>query len=403
MNTTRTFLLAAVALLLAMPSLSHAIPAFARKYNVSCSTCHSMVPKLKPYGEDFAGNAFRLPDAPEPPRTYVETGDDMLLLHRFFPIALRFDGFLQYAKRDAGEFDFQAPYGVKLLSGGPISEHVGYYLYFYMNERGEVTGLEDALVHFNDLFGSDLDVIVGQFQVCDPLFKRELRLSLEDYEVYRMRPAQSHANLTYDRGIILSYGFDFGLDLVAQALNGNGIGEAENRIFDIDNGKAFAFRASQSLGPVRIGGFVYRGEEMFHNVLFSYPGGAQQVSDVRNVVTYAGPDLTIGNDYIELNAQYLHRIDSEIPFESPAGTALRENTMDGLMAELLWLPDGPESNWGFVGLYNRTEDNESGVLYHTATVSASRLLARNLRLIGEVTYDLEEETPRVSVGFVSGF
>ena len=30
---------------------------------------------------------------------------------------------------------------------------------------------------FNDLVG-DLDVIVGQFQVSDPLFKGELRLSL---------------------------------------------------------------------------------------------------------------------------------------------------------------------------------------------------------------------------------
>ncbi|MDX9759283.1 MAG: hypothetical protein RBU27_08995 [Bacteroidota bacterium] len=392
-----------LAILLALPSVSHAIPAFARKYNISCSTCHSMVPKLKPYGEDFAGNAFRLPDAPEPPRTYVEAGDDMMLLHRFFPIAVRFDGFLQYAKRDAGEFDFQAPYGVKLMSGGPVTEDIGYYMYFYMNERGEVAGLEDAYVHFNDLFGSDLDVMLGQFQVSDPLFKRELRLSLEDYEVYRMRPVHSHANLTYDRGVMLTYGFAFGLDLVAEALNGNGIGEAENRIFDIDNGKAFAFRASQSIGPVRVGGFVYRGEEMFHNVAFSYAGGALQVSDVKNVVTYFGPDLTIGNDYVELNAQYLHRIDSDIPFASTEGTALRENTMDGIMAELVWLPGGPESTWGFVGLYNMAEDKDSGWKYHTATLSASRLLARNLRLIGEVTYDLEEETPRVSVGFVSGF
>jgi hypothetical protein len=403
MNRISTFLLSALIVLLALPGTSHAIPAFARKYNVSCSTCHSSIPKLKPYGEDFAANAFRLPDAPEPPRTYVETGDDMLLLHRFFPIAVRFDGFLQYAKRDAGEFDFQAPYGVKLLSGGPVTEDVSYYMYFYMNERGEVTGLEDAFVYFNDLFGSDLDLTVGQFQVCDPLFKRELRLSLEDYEVYRMRPAWSHANLTYDRGVILGYGFDFGLDLVAQALNGNGIGGAVNKVFDIDNGKAFAFRASQSIGPVRIGGFYYQGEELFRDVLFSYEGGASQISDVKNVITYFGPDLTIGNEYIELNAQYLHRIDSDIPFQGALGTQLRENTMDGIMAELVYLPGGPDAKWSFIGLYNMTEDKDNARKYHTATFSAGRLLARNLRLIGEVTYDLEQETPRVSVGFVSGF
>ncbi len=37
---------------------------------------------------------------------------------------------------------------------------------------------------FNDLFGRDLDLYVGQFQVSDPLFKREIRLPFEDYQIY---------------------------------------------------------------------------------------------------------------------------------------------------------------------------------------------------------------------------
>ena len=37
---------------------------------------------------------------------------------------------------------------------------------------------------FNNVFGSELDISVGQFQVSDPLFKRELRLPFEDYQVY---------------------------------------------------------------------------------------------------------------------------------------------------------------------------------------------------------------------------
>ncbi|MFZ1729016.1 MAG: hypothetical protein WBQ23_13765 [Bacteroidota bacterium] len=403
MKALGTFLLASLIILFALPQQSAAIPAFARKYKVSCSTCHTLVPKLKSYGEEFAANGFRLPDAPEPPRTYVDAGDDMLTLHRFIPLAIRFDGFLQYAKRDAGEFDFQAPYGVKLLSGGPVTDNISYYLYFYMSERGEITGLEDAFVQFNNLFGSNFDLFVGQFQVCDPLFKRELRLTLEDYEVYRMRPEYSHANLTYDRGVILNYGFDFGLDLTVQALNGNGIGPAENKVFDIDNGKAVAFRASQHIGPVRIGGFYYRGEELYRDFTFSYESGASQMRDVKNVLQYFGPDITVGNDYLELNAQYLHRIDSDMPYQAPLGTMLRENTMDGLMAELIYMPDGPMSNWGFVGMYNMTEDKDNERKYQTATLSVSRLLARNFRLIGEVTYDLEAELPRVSLGFVSGF
>src|SRR3546814_13507529 len=54
-------------------------------------------------------------------------------------------------------------------------------------ERGEVAGLEDAYLQFNDVLGSGVDVIAGQFQVSDPLFKRELRLEYEDYMPYRVR------------------------------------------------------------------------------------------------------------------------------------------------------------------------------------------------------------------------
>ena len=46
-----------------------AMPAFARKYQMSCKTCHSPFPKLKPYGEEFAGNGFVLKDK-EAPRYY---------------------------------------------------------------------------------------------------------------------------------------------------------------------------------------------------------------------------------------------------------------------------------------------------------------------------------------------
>ena len=391
-RTLSALLLLLIALLL-LPDQSSAIPAFARKYNVSCTTCHSVAPKLKEYGEDFAGNAFNLPDAPPPARAYVDAGDDMLMLHRFFPIAVRFDGYLQWADRGRGKFDFQSPYGVKLMSGGPISPHVGYYMYFFMNERGEVTGLEDAYVHFNDIFNSGFDIMVGQFQVCDPLFKRELRLTLEDYEVYKMRPFESRASLTYDRGVMVTYGFDFGLDLTGEVLNGNGIGQAGNKSFDVDNGKAFAFRASQSLGPVRIGGFLYGAEEAIYNGNFY----------VTNAVTVFGPDLTIGNDYLEFNAQYLLRKDDAIPTFSQGRLLKAESEMNGIMLEMLYLPDADKSIMTFAALYNRIEEKDAEILYHTATASIGYLLARNLRLIGEATYDIKLEKPKLSLGFISAF
>ena len=55
--------LLAAAFLAAMlaPRSASAIPAFARKYGTSCLTCHTVYPKLTPFGEAFRRNGFRFP------------------------------------------------------------------------------------------------------------------------------------------------------------------------------------------------------------------------------------------------------------------------------------------------------------------------------------------------------
>ncbi|MEI6901172.1 MAG: hypothetical protein WCL00_14945, partial [Bacteroidota bacterium] len=48
-------------LILLTTGASQAIPAFARKYNTSCVTCHDAYPKLNPFGEAFRMNGYRYP------------------------------------------------------------------------------------------------------------------------------------------------------------------------------------------------------------------------------------------------------------------------------------------------------------------------------------------------------
>jgi hypothetical protein len=54
-------LLVATILLLGAPRTALAIPAFARKYETSCLTCHTVYPKLTPFGEAFRRNGYRFP------------------------------------------------------------------------------------------------------------------------------------------------------------------------------------------------------------------------------------------------------------------------------------------------------------------------------------------------------
>ena len=372
-------------LLMIIPENAEAIPAFARKYKISCNTCHVAVPKLKAYGDEFAGNGFVLPDGEEPKRATIDTGDETLLLQRELPVAIRFDGFVKFQDDQGAKNDFATPYGIKLMSGGQISKKVSYYFYFYMDERGEVAGVEDAYLHFNNIAGTEFDVLVGQFQVSDPLFKRELRLTYEDYIVYGVGAGQSEANLKYDRGLMLTYGFDFGLDLVAEILNGNGIAEADaNKFFDTNSRKNFALRASQDLGFARIGLFGYSGSET--------------MTGQENDIMYIGPDVTIGNDTWELNAQALRRTDSNPDFATET-----ETTVDGGFAEFIFMPNGDNSRFLYTVLYNQIKGDGDVPDYQTVSFNVSHMAARNLRILMEYTRDLETDKNQFILGFVSAF
>src|SRR5689334_21011316 len=63
-NRLGLLVLALTVVSLNVPTAS-AIPAFARKYETSCQTCHVGFPKLNPFGEAFRLNGYRMPKETE--------------------------------------------------------------------------------------------------------------------------------------------------------------------------------------------------------------------------------------------------------------------------------------------------------------------------------------------------
>lgn len=364
-----------------------AIPAFARKYQMSCSTCHAPFPRLKPFGEDFASRGFRMEDpAAEPARATLDTGDPLLHLPRDLPLAVRFDGFASYKERAVAETDFELPWTVKLLSGGPIHDRISYYVYGIF-EDGESIKLEDAYVQFNTLFGGPVDLLAGQFQVSDPMFKRELRLERNDYAIYKVRVGAVPANLTYDRGLVLTWHAPAEVDVILEVVNGNGIGPVVLGSFDHDRSKNYAGRLARTFGPVRLGAFGYWGRT-------EGPGNAD--SDL----WIAGPDVALDmGDRWQLNLQYLERRDSDPLFNGHTGD---DFATQGGFAELHWFPQGADGRWALSGLYNLV-DSDVEPRFENVSLTCNRILARNFRLLAEGEYDLEREHSRVTFGFVSAF
>jgi len=382
----------AVTFLLFMPFKSSAIPAFARKYQISCQVCHSpAVPALKGFGDEFAGNGFRMTDY-ESPRYFIPTGDEKLSLFRELPLAVRLDGFATFNFNDQGSVDFGAPFVLKILSGGEISEKLSYYFYFLLSERGSIAGIEDAFLQYNDLFGTGINFYIGQFQVSDPLFKSELRLTLEPYMIYSAKPANSTIDLKYDRGIILERGFETGTSITAEVVNGSGIGAAgEGFVFDKDKYKNLMLRLNQSLGKsLSIGLFGYTGKEEIPNATdFG-------VNSVRMI----GPDISLNIDEkLIVNFQYLVRHDSNFD-----GVSSSEANTDGGFTEVIFSPKGDKSKWYLTGLYNWVNSDLDELDYQSATLHAGYLLRRNVRLVTEYSYNMVNASyGRLSAGFVSAF
>ncbi len=381
-----------------IPDEAVAMPAFARQYNISCSACHNAYPRLNAFGEAFAASNFRLPNWRE--SNTVDTGDTMLALQKFPPFAIRAQGFVQ--GRDGEEidpvagptgngssFDVQSPYLVKLLSSAPLSENITYYFYGIFAEKGGngETVIEDAWFSYDDLFGTKVAMQLGQFQVSDLMFPREIRLPFQDFVAYRS------AGITYDRGIIFDRGFE-PVDVAVGFVNGNGINanydinspgyRRPDKMFDNDSNKTLFGRVGMPIGPVNAGLFALTGRQK------SASGPAGTVTGTRDTdkrifgVDVAG-DVR-GN--IHWYVQALWNRWSDFLDADPT----RDYSWLGGFAGVDYIPN---ERWAFSLLHNYAEADDfagtgtiyEGIKMNTLTFTSSYYFMRNVKGILEVNAD----------------
>lgn len=387
---------AAVVLMVVPAETAEAIPAFARKYQISCQVCHTpAMPRLKAFGDDFAGDGFRMTEY-ESPRYFIPTGDDRLSLFRELPVAFRFDGHVTANFNGEKSVDFAAPFVLKIISGGELSDRLSYYFYFMLDERGEIAGLEDAFIMYKDLFRTGINVYLGQFAASDPMFKGEMRYTIENYKIYATAPGESSINLKYDKGILLDKGFETGTSVVFEVLSGTGLREADHwYVFDKDKYKNMLLKLTQDIGEyASLGFFGYTGKEVLQNNTGNF---------VSSVKMY-GPDLVLDfNEKLIIGLQYLWRTDSDVYFnwEEPM---IEDVKTHGGFAEVIFSPRGDMSNWYLTGLLNWVESDLDFLDYRSATLHAGYLIRRNVRLVTEFTQVFGSQSyGKWSAGFVSAF
>jgi len=347
-----------------MVGQASAIPAFARQYHLSCNTCHVAYPKLKPFGDDFASNGYVLGGMQD--RAYDDQViDDVLNLFKRPPIAMRFmhyvDTKIDFQNGEAFA-DFKTPWIAKLLTGGAIGENISFYAYVIF-EKGEPPFFEDAWVDIHNVL--PFSIMIGQFQISDFMFPRELRLTRSDYYIYKLDPY----DLTYHRGIVLGFG-----DLNVGVVNGNGIGTVNEESGTYDNNKAKWYFAHYAL-PVD-----------FQLGLFAL----------------------YGDDFDPTNA-YVRIYRTGLDFAKTFGNA-------HVFGQILYGFDNTTSNafyGGFLGVdYVRDDMNIISLLFniveapststydqlYTLSLTYSRYLYRNAKVIFETEYDFVKKSALITLG-----
>jgi hypothetical protein len=368
------------------PRPADANPGFARRYGISCNMCHIGFPRLNDTGKAFAGNGYRF-EGEDISKYAVNTGDPFLNLIPQIQFAVRVDTYLLWRNEGPVHSDFQAPFVAKLISYGLISQKISYYFYYLLTENGSVGGVEDAFIYFNNMIGDlDLDLMIGQNQVMDPIFSREQRLTYQDINIYTVALSKSNFNLTYDRGLTLTYNNEWGGATLA-VLNGNGIGEGDRRDeFDNNSYKNQMGRVSVNLPPEM---FSWIGSPPVTVGLFGYNGmSTDPATGIDDRFYRFGPDLAFSiNDRYYFVGNLILGEDRNPDF-NPLPRAVR---LAGGFAELLYKYS---DRWLAVLLYNRVSSSEKPEIEsNLVTANLTHYLFRNFKLFVEYTHDLHPIEP----------
>ncbi len=178
----------AIAALMLSSAAAEGVPAFARKYQTSCQTCHTMFPKLNAFGEAFRLKGYRMPGETEDMVKEKPVSLGAPAYKRLWPRAvwpgeiasavplavnvkmavvnsstLNPDGTVTSIKND-----FQFPQEANIFGAGTLGDHISYLgeVTFAENPDGSSSvELEHARLQFDSPFGREdlIHIRIGKF------------------------------------------------------------------------------------------------------------------------------------------------------------------------------------------------------------------------------------------------
>ncbi|MCH7820105.1 MAG: hypothetical protein IIB40_11210, partial [Candidatus Marinimicrobia bacterium] len=308
--------------ILSFVEIGYSIPQFARKYGVTCFTCHATVPKLNAFGNAFRRNGFMLPGTSDP--TPVWQQDVLPLSGMPHPMYMRrnitnnmltstTNGIPSGKTLHVDTFNS----AFELYSGGTAGDHLSYlaFLTIHVDPEIEAGGEEGGDDHgdsgssgsnvasigthlgtefhqffivYNNLFSNSntgkMNVRLGFFHLDIPFMRlRKLTTEMSPNLVYNVMPVNGGFNLDRRQLGVSAFGglgsMKLRLDYEVAIVNGT------NNLLDTNEDKDLFIRAAINRNDrLRVGMLYYKGNQ---NI-----GGGSNLSVTIDSFTRFGYDVT---------------------------------------------------------------------------------------------------------------
>jgi hypothetical protein len=169
---------------------AEAIPAFARRYQTSCTTCHSIAPRLNAFGVAFRNNGYRIPpndeafvkvpDVPLGAPAWKRVWPDAMWpggIPGLPPVAFRIINDVVVDGDQPARVDFDFPHEFEILAAGTAGDGISFLAEVEVMSRPAtseaVVSIERMFVQFDQLGGTTLaNLAVGRFEMRAVPFSR---------------------------------------------------------------------------------------------------------------------------------------------------------------------------------------------------------------------------------------
>ena len=240
------------------PTTSEAIPAFARKTNMTCSTCHTAWPSLNAFGRQYKEHGYRIGHLEAPNKIISKD----LKWNESLPISVLLVA-RPYDKKGSGETKLRALHEVELMVAGPMGEKFSSFIEIEaededLNARGFETGISSAALTYNADEAAHLQVSWGSITWFDPYnsYSNHLRMTRGASAVYDQSfgGADNGGKIKSARQNISVYGRPFPNFFYGISVSGDA-GDAEGEKGDTITARvAFDVMPSLTVGALVISG-----------------------------------------------------------------------------------------------------------------------------------------------------